>query len=250
MTAIKEYNEYGEALERIMVLRTSPLAVKMLESEKEVPEGAFRPKRDQGIHFAQCQAFTLSRRKRMSVAMLKEDNWCFAPLIAYGMVDKPQDPELEKIMAFPTFERDRYAGIVSAPLATTNFKPDLVLMYCNAGQLRNMLYPSHFRNEAVVHSHFFPPVCSYSIVLVMEQRQYMVTLPDPGEAERAMPGDDEIILSFPESKLEELVAGVKGFEERKTGYRYGGGELMPDFPRPEFYQNLFKRWGLDTEKHP
>jgi uncharacterized protein (DUF169 family) len=247
MTSIKKYNGYGEDLERIMLLRSSPLAVKLLESEKDVPEGAVRPKRDNGYHLAQCQAFTVSRRKRQSIAMLKEDNWCFAPLIAYGMVDKPDDPGLEKIMAFPCLERGKYAGIVSAPLKTANFEPDLIIIYCNPAQLRNVLYPSHFRDEFVVNSHFFPPVCSYAVVPVLENGQFMVSLPDPGEAERAMPADDEIILSFPASKLEALVNGVKEFDKRKTGYMYSGAEMMPDFPRPEFYQNLFKRWGLDTE---
>jgi uncharacterized protein (DUF169 family) len=247
MTTLKELNRYGEDLERLLLLRTSPLAVKMLEREEDVPEGAIRPKKDRGIHLAQCQAFTMSRRKRVSVAMLKEDNWCFAPLIAYGMVDKPDDPMLEKIVAFPCLERNKYVGIVSAPLKTANFEPDVVLIYSNTAQLRNMLLPSHFKDEPIVNSHFFPPACSYIIVPVMEKGQYLVTLPDPGEAERAMAGEDEIILSVPAGKLEEMVSGVREYDDRKAGYVYSGGEMMPDFPRPEFYQMLFKRWGLDTE---
>ena len=43
----------------------------MLEKEEDIPEGAFRPKRDKGIHLAQCQAFAMSRRDGITVAMLK-----------------------------------------------------------------------------------------------------------------------------------------------------------------------------------
>ena len=91
MTTIREYNTYGEDLEGILLLRTSPIAVKMLEKERDIPEGAYRPKRDQGVHLAQCQAFAMSRRNRATVAMLKEDNWCPAPISAYGMTESRED---------------------------------------------------------------------------------------------------------------------------------------------------------------
>ena len=84
MTTLKDFNRCGEELERLMRLRTSPIAVNMLEKESDIPEGAIRPYRDRGIHIAQCQAFAMSRRQKETIAMLKEDNWCFAALIAYG----------------------------------------------------------------------------------------------------------------------------------------------------------------------
>ena len=57
MTTLKEINDYGEELEKLMVLRTSPVAVKMLRAEGDIPEGAIRPKRDKGFHLAQCVLF-------------------------------------------------------------------------------------------------------------------------------------------------------------------------------------------------
>src|SRR3989304_258237 len=104
MATISDFNRYGEELERLLILRTSPIAVKMLEKETDIPEGAVRPKKDRGAHYAQCQAFAMSRRQKLTVAMLKEDNWCFAPLIAYGLVDRPDDPRLEQFTTFPSFE--------------------------------------------------------------------------------------------------------------------------------------------------
>jgi uncharacterized protein (DUF169 family) len=49
----RKYNEYGEVLEKTLKMHTSPLAVKMLESEADIPEEAYRPKRDEGIHYSQ-----------------------------------------------------------------------------------------------------------------------------------------------------------------------------------------------------
>jgi uncharacterized protein (DUF169 family) len=53
MTTVKQFNEYGELLEKTLRMYTSPIAVKMLVSEADIPEGAYRPKRDDGIHYSQ-----------------------------------------------------------------------------------------------------------------------------------------------------------------------------------------------------
>jgi uncharacterized protein (DUF169 family) len=247
MTTIKEFNQYGEDLERLMLLRTSPIAVKMLEKETDIPEGAIRPKRDRGQHIAQCQAFALSRRQRETIAMLKEDNWCFAPLIAYGLVDKPDDPRIEPFTNFVRFERDKYIGIVSAPLRTANFEPDVVLIYSNTAQMRNLLMPLSFEHKDDVEYFFFPPACAYQIVPVMSENKYMVTLPDPGDYTRALAGEDEIILSVPKDRMEELMNGLNQFQGGEFSYISASMFMLPDFPRPEFYQQLFKKWGLDSE---
>ena len=53
MATVKKLNESGELLEKLLHMHTSPLAVKMIASEEDIPEGAYRPKRDDGIHYSQ-----------------------------------------------------------------------------------------------------------------------------------------------------------------------------------------------------
>jgi uncharacterized protein (DUF169 family) len=261
MTTKDEFNRYGEELERLLLLRTSPIAVKMLEKEADIPEGAIRPKRDRGYHLAQCQAFAMSRRQRASVAMLKEDNWCWSPLIAFGLVERPEDPAVIPIMAenqeaaenlaktFPHLEYGKYIGIVSAPLSTANFEPDLVLIYSNTAQLRNILLAVKYKEGVRVASEFDPiDSCVYSVVPVILTGQYRITLPDPGDYERALAGEDEIIFSVPRDKMEGLISGLRHFRDRQMGYTHFTMEMRPDFPRPEFYKKLFRIWGLDVEE--
>jgi uncharacterized protein (DUF169 family) len=248
MTTLKEYNTYGEDLERLLLLRTSPIAVKMLENEEDIPEGAIRPKKDHGYHLAQCQAFAMSRRQRATVAMLKEDNWCWAPLMGYGLVENPHDPFVDGHTSFACLEYGKYIGIVSAPLRTANFEPDLVLIYSNTAQLRSILSVVKNIEKSLVTSEFDPiDSCIYSVVPVLLNGQYRITLPDPGDYERAMAGEDEIIFSVPRDKMEGLVSGLRQMEERKSGYTHHNMEMRPDFPRPEFYKRLFRMWGLDVE---
>jgi uncharacterized protein (DUF169 family) len=260
MYSIKQLSNYGEELEKLLLLRTAPIAVKMLEKEADIPQEAVRPKRDRGYHLAQCQAFAMTRRNRETIAMLKEDNWCWAPLIGYGLV-KPLDEktispniyivaniEAAKKIAdhFPRFRHGKYIGILSAPLSTSSFKPDLVLIYSNTAQLRSMFLSIKFKEGHLVQSEFDPiDSCVYSIVPAMKANEYRVTLPDPGEYERAMADENEIILSVPPNKLGELVDGLQFFENRKMGYRHFSRQMTPDFPQPAFYKDLFRMWGLD-----
>lgn len=245
MSDISEYNRYGEELERKFALRTSPIAVKMLKPEDAIPSGAIRPSIELGHPIAQCQAFALSRRDNKTIAMLKEDNNCFAPLIAYGHVERPDDPKYRLFMRFPAFEMGKYKGIVSAPLKSANFEPDVVIIYSNSAQMRGLIMPLHFmqKEEDVIY-HFFPPVCSYLLVPVMQNQKYMVALPDPGEHMRALSGEDEIIISIPGSRLKELVEGQKQTEAYKQGYRDINYMMNYNFPLPPLYQDLFKRWGM------
>jgi uncharacterized protein (DUF169 family) len=249
MTTIEEYNNFGNELENRLKLRTFPIGVKMLENEADIPEHAFRPKRDKGIHLAQCQAFAMSRRDGVTVAMLKEDNWCFAPLIAYGLEDKPDDPEIQKFLGFPRFERDRYIGILTAPLKKASFEPDLVLVYSDPAQLRTMLMPLHFfkEEEPVVNSHYFPPSCAYTIVPVITKNQFFVAPPDIGEDMRTIGSKDEMIISIPRDKLEEVVKGLQTPLFEGADFMTSPMLKMADFDRPDLYKNLFRKWGLDLE---
>ncbi len=255
MTTLKEYNTYGEDIERLVLLRTSPLAVKMLQKEADIPDGAIRPKRDRGYHLAQCQAFSMSRRQGATIAMLKEDNWCWGSLIAYGLVDKrvaDNYAELEKdVKNLPCLEYGKYIGVVSAPLRSANFEPDIVLIYSNTAQLNNMLYALTYQGEGRVTSPIYPVAsCALSVVPALSG-QYCVTLPDPGEYGRALTGEDEMIFSLPKDKVEGLVTQLKVFEERKLGYKYNPFlEISPDFPRPDFYKRLYRECGLDADDVP
>lgn len=179
--------------------------------------------------------------------MLEEDHWCFAPIIAYGHEDKPEDQELQLFLQFPTFPRDKYIGIVSAPLRTANFEPDVVIIYSNTTQLRNMINPLSFANKDAVEYCFFPPACAYQVIPVMENGKYMITLPDPGDYMRALADEEEIIISVPVARMEEFVTGIRNMLENEWGYERSGMYMLHDFPQPPFYQMLFQRWGLSPK---
>ncbi len=250
-------NYWGTEIEKLLLLKTSPIVIKMLEKEEDIPEGSFRPWRDEGIHIAQCQAFALSRRQRMTVAMLKEDNWCPAPISAYGMVtpreeypgfpqvveDQEAAKSLEKTS--PEFEYGKYIGIVSAPLKNADFEPDVLIIFSNVTQLRSILYAVKYKEGSLVNTVLDPlRSCVFSIIPVMQTGEFRVTIPDPGEYLRTMCSDDEIIFSAPGEKIGSLVSGLQHFSDLKQGYADLCFDMRPDFHQPEHYKKYFAEWGL------
>jgi uncharacterized protein (DUF169 family) len=242
MATIKEFNRCGEELEDILQLRTSPIAVKMLEKEADIPAGAMRPKKDHNYHLAQCQALAMTRRERATIAMLKEDHWCPAALMAYGMV-----PVEGPVMGHPyeRFEYGKYIGILTAPLKTATFQPDVVILYANSAQLRTIMLSMPFEQVPEVEGRFFPPSCAHAVVTPMMTGKFYVVIPDPGEYQRAHAADDEMMFAVPAGKLADLLANLKKFQDQPYAYRNTSYFIQPDFPRPDFYKAMFKQWGLE-----
>ncbi|NLV31933.1 MAG: DUF169 domain-containing protein [Acidobacteria bacterium] len=263
-TPMQQMNTYGNDLLNMLVLRTYPIAIKMLKDESGIPAGAVRPKRDLGEHYSACQAFGIVRRRGTALAMFLEDHWCFEPIIGYGLVEPPADFMEGSGSAF--FVQDRaaarkrtqeisllphgkYAGMVLAPLHKANFEPDLTVFYCNASQLRHMLFALLLKSGTRVTSTIDPLwSCVHSVVPPLLTGECQVTVPDPGEFERGGVGDDEMMFTVPASRMEEMMYGVYHYEKAGMGYRSFGREMKGDFAQPPFYLDYFRKWGLDAPK--
>jgi uncharacterized protein (DUF169 family) len=234
-------HSHAEYLERTLKLKTSPLAVKMLESVSEVPDGAVRPKRDRGYHLAQCQAFALSRRNHETIAMLKEDNWCPGPLMTYGLVHIENSDKAK----FDSFPYGKYAGIVTAPLMTASFQPDLILIYANPVQLRSMIWSMRESEQPFLDTAVFSWSCYNAVVKPMLSGKYYIVIPDPGEYERACGTEDEMMFSIPIHRFETFMEDFYTGQEGHFSHANIQPAVYPDFPQPDIYRDVFKRWGLD-----
>ena len=157
---IENVNALGRELEERLILRYAPIALKLIYSEDEIPEGTKRPFDDEGDRLAMCQAFALVRRERKAYTMLKDDHWCVWPLVSYKMC--PLEEEDYEFMGtkffvkdpkrgvkflreeYPMLEGEAPIGFSIAPLAGCNFEPDLVCAYCDPAQMRSFLMAAKY----------------------------------------------------------------------------------------------------------
>ena len=264
MPLLRDLNVYGEELEKRLLLKTFPIAVKLLESEKDIPEGATRPKRDLGVHLGLCQGCAMSRREGSTMAFAKEDHWCYAPVIAFGLA-KPPEFVLEGNMEYPTriadleaakkaareaahLEYNKYEAIVSAPLKSATFEPDLVIIYCNSAQLRSLLSGMRYKKGYRVVTNMEPGgACVHATVPVILSGDCKVAVPCMGDRRFALAQDDEMIFSVPGEKLEDLMLGIRHFDEIHSEFPIKF-EMRSEYPLLENYLKVGKMIGMDIRE--
>jgi uncharacterized protein (DUF169 family) len=261
--SIQEFNQFGEKLERLLTLRYSPIALIVLHEGDAIPEGTTRPIQDNGGHLAMCQAFAKVRRDRAALTMLKEDHWCVWPLVSYGMVPVPaedyeelgskffvKDPQLgvEYFQKdYPRLNDTNVIGFSIAPLKSCIFAPDLVCTYCRPAQIRSFQMAAKFQSGKMLELRLDPvDSCVHSTIPVLNGQDYNITFPDPGEYERAMTDEDEVMFTMRSEKLQEIISGLEFLSGAGFGYKELSKDMPEDFARPKFYNDMFAKWGLET----
>lgn len=259
----EKLNEYGRYLEAHMKLRTYPVAVKWYENPDDIPREAIFPKRDMGKKIAFCQAKAMSRTKGLTIAMTKEDHGCWNPLVGFGCVEcLPDTPAFNEIIKyigipdmkkaaeffenFPRLPFDKYKAVVTSPLKSCTFEPDVVLIYANTDQTNYMLRQAKYITGTTTKTELDGiDSCIYATVVPFLSGEFKVTFPDPGDRERALARDDEVIFSIPANLLEQFVGALKAAENFGMVYDFSRTEYPLDFWRPPFYTSLFQMWGLE-----
>jgi uncharacterized protein (DUF169 family) len=252
------------AIDTLLCLRHPPVALKLIEPGESVPEIAYKPNEQEKKHIALCQAFALARRDGKTVYMRREDHWCWNPLIAFGHIkcEEKSDPGFEIICrtigiadpaaaerfvsGFMKLPLNKYEGILLAPLDKADFEPDIWLIYCDNGQLRTILRAVKTQTGALLKSEFDAlDSCLYSVIPPILNGDYRITLPDPGEYERALTDENTVIFSVPAVRYTEFRAGAALLNSMRMGNKSLHMEMKADFARPQFYNDLYEAWGLE-----
>jgi uncharacterized protein (DUF169 family) len=261
---IPDCNEIGKELIDGLRLRFSPIAFKLIFNEEEIPENSMLPFLDTGNRPAMCQAFSLVRRNRKAITMLKDDHWCLWPLAClktcqldeddFDMMGSKlfmKDPEKGRRFLkeqYPWLESSTPPlGFTLAPLESCGFVPDVIVIYCRVAQLRSLIMAAKYQ-ESEMWAFVPDPIvsCCYATIPLLNGKNYNITIPDPGEYERGLVGEDEIVFSLRGDRLENLMEGVRTLGE--LGFDYMGlqYDMNYNFPRAQFYNDMFAKWGLAT----
>lgn len=261
---LKGLREAAGELETMLRPQTYPIAVKMLKSEGEIPNGAKRPLRDLGYHLSTCQVFAMARRQGMALAQLKEDMWCVEPVIGFGMAEAPDyfldgnnrfpdsasTPEAGRAwaQAFPRLPVGEYVGVAAAPAKVAEFEPDLVMIYCDPSQLTQLLSAKNWIDgldvDCKLSGH---AACVYAVVPTVQADKWQITSPCGGDRARGLARHDEVIASFPATALPDVVAGL--VHAQKHGHGLPQLPTMrPEYDLPDTYVKIGQMVGMDWVK--
>ena len=89
--------------------------------------------------------------------------------------------------------------------------------------------------------------CVYSIVPVIQNDQFQITIPCMGDRKRALSQDDELIFSFPIKKAKGLVMGLEALTRNNKGLPIKFQQL-PEYKLEVSYAKIGKLIGMDINK--
>ena len=266
MVTLEEVHELGTELERWLRMRVHPIAVKMLKSREDTPEDAVIPTRDWGHKFSLCQAFAKAQRNGITVAMFKEDMWCFEPVVGLGLAEsipyfeegnhrypdsvRTLEDAGEWCRNMPHLEYGEYQGIAVGPVNSCSFMPQVVTMHVTGMQMSQLLIVKNWIDGRDVHSQLSGhAVCNYAVVPPLLNGECTGAIPCKGDRRLAMAQDDEIMFSLLPEMLPDFVEGSRFLQERNWGIPMLQ-EYKEEYDLKPAYAKLGEMLGMDLNKSP
>jgi uncharacterized protein (DUF169 family) len=261
MVHIEEMHEHARELEALLRLQSMPIALKMLREEREIPDDALRPMRDMGHHLSFCQALAWTRRRGLTIAETKEDMWCFEPVVGLGFVEPPQRfleghnryPASASTLEagatwarnMPRFDHPSYSAVVTAPLESAGFEPDVVLLYGSPAVMTQiMLAKNWLDGKDVISTMTGHAACVYYVVPALKEQKWQMSIPCGGDLRRSGCDDYSMIFSAPAGVVGDLLTGLRVIRDGGFGLP-SSPSFAIEYPLEERYVEIGKSIGMD-----
>ena len=252
-----DLKEIEEALNTYVRPLTFPLAIKMLKSEREIPEKTRRPFQQTKKKVAICQGIGMARKLGWAVAMGKEDMQCSlgaAPFgffknldfynegnLAAGMFTASKEVGKKEEDLVDRFEHGLYSHILVASLNRTAFDPDLFMIYGNPAQIMRLIQGALYNEGGAVQSSSMGRLGCSAIITVIQKDECRYLVPGNGDRIFGMTQDYEMTFLMPASKIDTVLDGLA--KTHKGGIRYPITNFF-NFQAafPPSYQEQMKIW--------
>ena len=206
--------QINETINLYIKPQTFPLALKLCQSDSELPERVRIPIRDLGYQITLCQGYGIARRFRWAVAIGKEDQCCVGGASTMGFIVERPNEELAKRL-----QTGKYRHLLIAPTEIADFEPDLILLYTNSAQaMRLAQSATRGAGDSVSAIGTGGADCGDIVARTTKSDQCQFILPSGGDRVFGGTQDDELIFTIPWSKVEAVMNGLE--ETHKAGFRY------------------------------
>ncbi|TGC08329.1 DUF169 domain-containing protein [Methanolobus halotolerans] len=221
---IEEINKLGKELMDILDLETSPVAVGLVNDEKDIPEGIQKI----GEATRHCQMIDNVRRTGSQFYTTAGDHQCKGGAAVMGlgeMSEKLKSGELYfNLNHFGSLEAakstmeniphvDSYSvkAILYAPLEKANFVPDVVVIVTPPRKVMQLSQAVLHTKGGRINSSFAgkQSLCGDGVALPYLSGEAGVTIGCSGSRKYTQIEDEEMIISVPVDKLQDMVSAAK-----------------------------------------
>jgi dephospho-CoA kinase len=250
MNTTRDWEKPIRRLERLLRLRSFPVAFKLLENKKALSEIPFLRRINHKSTL--CQMINLVRNFDWTVGADAQDFTSMMCPSIIGLSDIPdfmKDGTFRSIVwtksrsdgkkfenAIPRLPVGKYESVVMAPLVYNPFDPDIVLIYANPAQMMLLINSLQFENYEVMEFYCVgESSCSDAITRCYLHRKPALTIPCYGERRYGHAQDDELVMALPAEALDKALSGMEALFQRGIRYpiSYAGAEtdLTQSFPQ-------------------
>ena len=259
MSTTRDWEQPIRKLERLMRLKSFPVAFKMLENKKALSDIPFvrRVKNKSTL----CQMINLVRNFDWTVGADRDDFMSVVCSSIIGLSDTPdymKDGTFRSIVwtksraaakkyeaAIPRLPVGKYEAVAMAPLVYNPFDPDIILIYANPAQMILLINALQFENYEVMQ--FFcvgESSCSDVIARCYRDNKPSMSIPCYGERRYGHAQDDELVMAIPVAMFDKALRGLEALYRRGIRYpiSYAGAEtdVNPAFPAAYGMEDFIK----------
>ena len=259
MSTTRDWEQPVRRLERLMRLKSFPVAFKMLEDKKALSDIPFvrRVKNKSTL----CQMINLVRNFDWTVGADLDDFMSVVCSSIIGLSDTPdymKDGTFRSMVwtksredakkyeaAIPRLPTGKYEAVAMAPLVYNPFDPDIILVYANPAQIILLINALQFEDYEVMQ--FFcvgESSCSDVIARCYRDNKPSMSIPCYGERRYGHAQDDELVMAIPAAMFDKALGGLEALYRRGIRYpiSYAGAEtdVNPAFPAAYGMEDFIK----------
>jgi dephospho-CoA kinase len=249
MEVRRDWEKIITRMERLMRLKSFPVAFKMLEKKNELDKIPFMRRADHKVTL--CQLINLVRNFDWTIGAELEDFMNPGCPSILGLSDIPEtykDGTFRSIVwvktktdgkkyeaSIPRLPLGKYEAVAMAPLVYKPFEPDIVLIYANPAQMMLLINSLQYEDYEVMQ--FFcvgESSCSDAIARCYLTGKPSLTIPCYGERRYGHAQDEDLVMAIPAGVMEKALRGMEALYRRGIRYpiSYAGaeGDLTTAFP--------------------
>jgi uncharacterized protein (DUF169 family) len=218
---VKQINEMGRDIDRVLRLKTNCLGIKFFEKEADVPE-EFQTLNDRK---SVCMLIGYARFLEVAIVLTKNTYAnCWASDISLGWDELPADAgeqaagyvaataeSVEKAFSEFLSLEGTYEAIGVSPLSMMTIVPDIIQIWGSPLQLMMMEYASTWNgwDKIKLESNGHGASCYEVMTLPFLKKEARFAIADNGDRRHGMARDEDMIMGFPVEMLEGFTEGLK-----------------------------------------
>ena len=219
-----DWGELTREMERLLKLRTFPIAYKKLDNEKDLDKIKKIRRLDRFFLFCQLPALVRTRGWTIGATVYDDMNVRCSRLHGLAVATDESMTEEAAMLSTTWFDTPEEAmkqqavyprvpkgeAIVLAPLASGKFDPDVVLIYGNPAQLMMILCGlQKIKFERFEFFFIGEGACSDSLGQCYNSGKPSLAIPCFGERRFGEVLDEELVLALPPGLMEKAVKGLQ-----------------------------------------